>query len=242
MDRGGPPPCGAGRPAAVLRRLLLTCAPVIAENTAESPGQAAVFPLVAVRVIAENRYFRIQASSVPLGRLLRRRRPPRAHRAGRDDRTVRPYRQDGSQLSPARQGRQAPEVPSLAFEPAYSELGMGGVRRCGGCDGWSRWPRRSPCSGGACGCSGLPPGRGCRRRRRTAGRWPRHSLRSPPARSAAVGTWWASREIPRRAGTAEAGGAAAGPGGPAAGERSITAGGDISGIASTGNDATNIQR
>ena len=31
-----------------------------------------------------------------------RRSPARAHRAGRDDRTVRPYRQDGSQLSPAR--------------------------------------------------------------------------------------------------------------------------------------------
>ena len=58
----------------------------------------------------------------------------------------------------------------------------------------------------------------------------------------AAGTWWASRETPRRAGTAEAGGAAAGPGVPAAGERSITAGGDISGIASTGDGATNIQR
>jgi hypothetical protein len=40
----------------------------------------------------------------------------------------------------------------------------------------------------------------------------------------AVGTWWASREAQR------------------AGERSITAGGDISGIASTGDGATNIQR
>jgi len=58
----------------------------------------------------------------------------------------------------------------------------------------------------------------------------------------AAGTWWASRETPRLAGTAEAGGAAAGPGVPAAGERSITAGGDISGIASTGDGATNIQR
>ena len=58
----------------------------------------------------------------------------------------------------------------------------------------------------------------------------------------AAGTWWASRETPRRAGTADAGGAAAGPGVPAAGERSITAGGDISGIASTGDGATNIQR
>jgi hypothetical protein len=58
----------------------------------------------------------------------------------------------------------------------------------------------------------------------------------------AAGTWWASREIPRRAGTADAGGAAAGPGVPVAGERSITAGGDISGIASTGDGATNIQR
>ena len=39
--------------------------------------------------------------------------PARAHRAGRDDQRVRPYRHDGSQLSPARQGRQAPEPPSL---------------------------------------------------------------------------------------------------------------------------------
>lgn len=58
----------------------------------------------------------------------------------------------------------------------------------------------------------------------------------------AAGTWWASRETPRRAGTADAGGAAAGRGVPAAGERSVTAGGDISGIASTGDGATNIQR
>jgi hypothetical protein len=57
----------------------------------------------------------------------------------------------------------------------------------------------------------------------------------------AAGTWWASRETPRRAGPAEAGGAA-GPGVPAAGERSVTAGGDISGIASAGDGATNIQR
>jgi hypothetical protein len=55
----------------------------------------------------------------------------------------------------------------------------------------------------------------------------------------AAGTWWASRETPV---TADAGGAAAGPGVPAAGERSITAGGDISGIASAGDGATNIQR
>ena len=58
----------------------------------------------------------------------------------------------------------------------------------------------------------------------------------------AAATWWASRETPGRAGTAEAGGAGAGRGGPAAGERSVTAGGDISGIASTGDGATNIQR
>jgi hypothetical protein len=58
----------------------------------------------------------------------------------------------------------------------------------------------------------------------------------------AAGTWWASREIPRPAGPAEAGGSATGTGVPAAGERSITAGGDISGIASTGDDARNIQR
>ena len=45
----------------------------------------------------------------------------------------------------------------------------------------------------------------------------------------AAGTWWASREIPQRAGTA-------------AGERSVAPGGDISGIASTGDGATNIQR
>ena len=56
----------------------------------------------------------------------------------------------------------------------------------------------------------------------------------------AIGSWWASRETPRLAGTADAGGAAAGPGVPAAAERSITAGGDISGIASTGDGATNI--
>jgi hypothetical protein len=55
----------------------------------------------------------------------------------------------------------------------------------------------------------------------------------------AAGTWWASRETSV---TAEAGGTAVGPGVPAAGERSITAGGDISGIASTGDGATNIQR
>ena len=57
-----------------------------------------------------------------------------------------------------------------------------------------------------------------------------------------AGTWWASRETPRLAGTSDAGGAAAGHAAPAAGERSITAGGDISGIASTGDGATNIQR
>jgi hypothetical protein len=54
----------------------------------------------------------------------------------------------------------------------------------------------------------------------------------------AAGTWWASREIS----VPDAGGAAAGPGVPAAGNRTITAGGDISGIASTGDGATNIQR
>jgi hypothetical protein len=58
----------------------------------------------------------------------------------------------------------------------------------------------------------------------------------------AAGTWWASRETPLRAGIADAGGAAAGSRVPAAGERSITAGGNITGIASTGDDATNIQR
>jgi hypothetical protein len=58
----------------------------------------------------------------------------------------------------------------------------------------------------------------------------------------AAGTWWASRETPRPGGTAEAGGAEAGPGGPAAGGRSVAAGGDISGIASTGDGATNIQQ
>ena len=58
----------------------------------------------------------------------------------------------------------------------------------------------------------------------------------------AAGTWWASREIPPRAGPADAGGAGPGPAVPAAGERSIAAGGDISGIASTGDGATNIQR
>jgi hypothetical protein len=65
----------------------------------------------------------------------------------------------------------------------------------------------------------------------------------------AAGAWWASRETPPLAGkgeplaeTADAGGAATGPGVPAVGERSITAGEDISGIASTGDGATNIQR
>jgi hypothetical protein len=58
----------------------------------------------------------------------------------------------------------------------------------------------------------------------------------------AAGTWWARRETPRRAGTADVGGATAGPSVRAAGERSVSAGGDISGIASTGDDATNIQR
>ena len=55
----------------------------------------------------------------------------------------------------------------------------------------------------------------------------------------AAGTWWASRETPV---TADAGGTAAGPGVPAVGERAVTAGGDVSGIASTGDGATNIQR
>ena len=58
----------------------------------------------------------------------------------------------------------------------------------------------------------------------------------------AAGTWWASRENPRPTGAPDAGAAAAGPGVPAARGRSITAGGDISGIASTGDDANNIQR
>jgi hypothetical protein len=64
----------------------------------------------------------------------------------------------------------------------------------------------------------------------------------------AAGAWWAGQEA-SRAGTTDAGGAAAGPGSPAAGpgglaagERSIAAGRDISGIASTGDGATNIQR
>jgi len=56
----------------------------------------------------------------------------------------------------------------------------------------------------------------------------------------AAGTWWASRETPPLTGTAEAAGA--GSAVPAGGERSVTAGGDISGIASTGDGATNIQR
>lgn len=57
----------------------------------------------------------------------------------------------------------------------------------------------------------------------------------------AAGTWWASREIPPRAGPADAGGAGPGPAVPAAGGRSIGAGGDISGIASAGDGAINIQ-
>jgi hypothetical protein len=55
----------------------------------------------------------------------------------------------------------------------------------------------------------------------------------------AAGTYWASRETPA---TADAGSTADGPSVPVAGERAITAGGDISGIASTGDGATNIQR
>ena len=55
----------------------------------------------------------------------------------------------------------------------------------------------------------------------------------------AAGTWWARRES---AVTATAGGSAAGPGVLAAGERSVTAGGNIDGIVSTGDGATNIQR
>ena len=55
----------------------------------------------------------------------------------------------------------------------------------------------------------------------------------------AAGTWWASQETLV---TADTGDAAASPGVSAAGERSITAGGDISGIASAGDGATNIQR
>jgi hypothetical protein len=58
----------------------------------------------------------------------------------------------------------------------------------------------------------------------------------------AAGTWWASRETPQRTGAAEAGGVAAGPGVRAAGERSVAAGEDISGIASTGDGTRNIQR
>jgi hypothetical protein len=55
----------------------------------------------------------------------------------------------------------------------------------------------------------------------------------------AAGTWWASREAPTATG---AGGTAAGRSGTAVGERSIASGGDISGIASTGDGATNVQR
>src|SRR6266568_3959570 len=57
-------------------------------------------------------------SPAPLPNSARPPQPCTAHRAGRDDRTVQPYRQDGSQLSPARQGRQAPSPPSLISEPA----------------------------------------------------------------------------------------------------------------------------
>jgi tetratricopeptide (TPR) repeat protein len=54
----------------------------------------------------------------------------------------------------------------------------------------------------------------------------------------AAGAWWASQETPV---TADAGGASAGPSVSAARERSITVGGDISGIASAGDDAVNVQ-
>jgi len=50
----------------------------------------------------------------------------------------------------------------------------------------------------------------------------------------AAGTWWASRDTPVTAG---ADGTAAGPSGPAAGKRAITAGGDINGNAATGDGA-----
>ena len=61
------------------------------------------------------------------------------------------------------------------------------------------------------------------------------------AAAALWGQWWATREG-AAAGTGEAGDVPAGPGVSAAGERSIAAGGDISGIASTGDGTANIQR
>src|SRR5579871_5203712 len=54
-------------------------------------------------------------------------------------------------------------------------------------------------------------------------------------------TWWAGRETPRLAETADMGGVPAVPAVTAAGERSVAAGGDISGIASTGDDSVNVQ-
>src|SRR5690348_11665813 len=50
----------------------------------------------------------------------------------------------------------------------------------------------------------------------------------------AVGTWWASREIPQLTETADTSDAAAGLSVAAAGERSVATGGNISGIVSTG--------
>jgi hypothetical protein len=52
---------------------------------------------------------------------------------------------------------------------------------------------------------------------------------------------WATREGATASGGDQERGLAAGPGAAAVGERSIAAGGDISGIASTGDDATNTQ-
>jgi hypothetical protein len=51
-----------------------------------------------------------------------RRSPARAHRAGQDDRTVRPHRQDGSQLSPARQRPTGPRAPQFDLRTGYSGL------------------------------------------------------------------------------------------------------------------------
>ena len=64
--------------------------------------------------------------------------------------------------------------------------------------------------------------------------------------AATWGQWWATREGPA-AGTGEVGDVPAGPGAspaapPVLPGRSIAAGGDISGIASTGDGTTNIQR
>jgi hypothetical protein len=63
------------------------------------------------------------------------------------------------------------------------------------------------------------------------------------ALAALWGHSWAARDrVASSGGAGRPGGPAAGVGGGAQGERSVAAGGDITGIASTGDDATNTQQ